>query len=181
MAGRKLMAKTCKTEGCIQFAKVNWGGYCGKCRKSQKFKAVRFAEKAAKHEGDDCLEWPFYRDEKDYGIIGYEFEGVKFYQASRLVCAMAHGLPESSDVEAAHSCGNPSCVNPNHLRWATGSENCQDKMRHGTYGIKLSNEDVREIRKLRKTMSLREVAKLKGITPSHVSRITNRHSWANLD
>ena len=141
---------------------------------------MRFAQRAAKHEGDDCLEWPYSRDHKNYGGLQVEYQGVMFYQASRLVCAIAHGMPESSDIEAAHECGNSACVNPKHLRWATGSENCQDKLLHGTYGQKLTNQDVREIRALRATMSLKQIAKLKGITSGHVSRIVNGHSWANL-
>jgi hypothetical protein len=159
---------------------VNWDGCCEQCRENQRFKAHRFIERAANHVGNDCLEWPYAKDAKGYGKVGIDFEGVFYRFAHRLVCAKLNGAPESEKIDTAHSCGNPSCVNPRHLRWATPSENNQDKLRHGTYGQKLGNSDVQEIRRLKATMSLEEIAEIKDVSPSHVSRIINRHSWANL-
>jgi hypothetical protein len=49
---------------------------------------------------------------------------------ARLVCEEAHGLPPTSKHQAAHNtpngCVGSMCVNPQHLRWATGSENTLD-------------------------------------------------------
>jgi len=51
--------------------------------------------------------------------------------ASRHMCRMAHGEPESGEA-ARHLCGNGhlSCVNPTHLRWGTVYENIRDKELH---------------------------------------------------
>lgn len=34
--------------------------------------------------------------------------------------------------EAAHSCGNKTCINPRHLRWADHASNMEDAKAHGT-------------------------------------------------
>lgn len=74
----------------------------------------------------DCVEWPFYKLARGYGRLG---DGKS---AHRAMCIMAHGAPPFDGAQAAHNCGNASCVNPAHLRWATAKENEEDKYRHGT-------------------------------------------------
>ncbi len=83
------------------------------------------------HLSDDCLVWPFAINAFGYGILK---AGTRTLVASRVMCAMAHGQPPTPDHEAAHSCGNPQCVNPKHIRWATAKENHADKIGHGTNG-----------------------------------------------
>ncbi len=50
----------------------------------------------------------------------------------RLVCAAFHGSAPAG-MEVAHYDGNMKNNRPGNLRWATHSENEQDKRRHGTY------------------------------------------------
>ncbi len=85
----------------------------------------KFIEIAKKYTGDDCLIWPYGKDKDGYGWCGGE-------AVHRIVCP---GEPKGERDQAAHYCGNPSCVNPNHLRWATKSENMQDKHLHGTMPV----------------------------------------------
>jgi len=180
MVSRKLSKQTCKTEGCIRFAKYNWGGFCDKCRENQHFKAVRFLDKAKEFDGDDCLEWPHSKDRAGYGAIGIEFEGKRYTRAPRLLCVMVNGAPESDKIDTAHSCGNPGCVNPKHLRWATPKENMADKVIHGTNGQKLTNDDVRRIRAMRGRKSGKQIAKEMGVTEANISRIFSGKIWSNL-
>lgn len=78
--------------------------------------------------GDECIEWPFSKTKKGYGIFTHK---NKRYPAHRFVLIQISGKnPEG--LQAAHECGNPSCVNPNHLSWKTQIENEKDKIRHGT-------------------------------------------------
>ena len=88
-------------------------------------------EEMLKHRTDECVIWPFHRNNKGYGQIGVE---GKIGLAHRIVCQIANGEPPGRDHHAAHSCGNGhlGCVNPRHLSWKTPSQNEQDKYDHGT-------------------------------------------------
>lgn len=85
-----------------------------------------FEDVVLKYEGNDCLIWPFSRDEFGYGTLSYE--GRKS-NVSNHVCRKVHGEPPSPKHEAAHSCGNGcgGCVNPKHLFWATHNDNMKDR------------------------------------------------------
>jgi hypothetical protein len=115
----------------------------------------------------------------------------KWHNAARLVCELAHGAPPTAKHEAAHSCGNGhiGCVNPNHLRWATKTENEGDKLGHGTHnrgenhGIaKLTKEKVLDIRRrLSSGESERKLASSFGVSRGAIRSVRNGHSWAWLD
>lgn len=97
---------------------------------------------------DDCLLWPFSVSSSGYPQF---LAFGKLYRAHRYVCEKAHGLPPTPKHQAAHSCGNPKCVNPRHLSWKTARENQLDRERHGTAkrpGRRwtLTPQDVAEIR-----------------------------------
>jgi hypothetical protein len=79
---------------------------------------------------DDCLKWPFSRDNHGYGQLGHE---GKVFKAHRKMCELKNGAVPSPDHEAAHSCnrGHQGCINPNHLSWKTRSANQQDRTGHG--------------------------------------------------
>lgn len=135
---------------------------------------------------DSCLIWPF-----SLGSGGYPSLSIEGRKAvvSRFVCEKINGVAPTQKHEAAHSCGNGhlGCVNPNHLRWATHSENMIDMIEHGRsmrggkhHFAKLTEEDVRKIRQLSHSLSLRKLAKMFGITSATVCAIKARRSWAWL-
>lgn len=141
---------------------------------------LEFLESALSSETDECLAWP-YAEHRGYGIVYYEGQR---WRVNRLVCTIAHGSVPSDIHEAAHSCGNARCANPNHLRWATPLENAQDKFSHNTMlrgekivGAKLTADKVREIRRLRNSMTCIAIAHLFGVTEANVSVIAKRKSW----
>ena len=78
----------------------------------------------------NCVPWPFSVNGTGYGTLNSKFTN----QASRYACALLHGLPEPGMV-GAHNCGNGNlgCVNPHHLRWATHTENMDDKNEHAVH------------------------------------------------
>lgn len=142
---------------------------------------------AINYKGDDCLIWPFGSFPSGYAQMSDQGHKTN---ASRYICAVAHGAPPSDIHEAAHSCGNGhgGCVSPNHLRWATPIENNSDKTEHGTalngeknHRSKLTSSDVAEIlNKLKMGETQRTVAKQYGVSQPTISLIVQGKNWKYL-
>lgn len=72
---------------------------------------------------DGCWEWTATKDSHGYGRV--MLGGVR-RRAHRFALIFATGQnPEH--LEALHSCDNPGCCNPQHLRWGTHKENMADR------------------------------------------------------
>lgn len=135
-------------------------------------------------ETDDCIEWPFAEN----GVTGYGNlkRGGRWRAAHNYVCELAHGpAPTTPKHEAAHApvvCHSRKCCNKRHLRWATVKENHQDRIADGTSSraVKLTEADVREIRRLASTLTCQEIARLYPVTANHVWRVVKRRLWASL-
>ena len=84
----------------------------------------------------ECLKWPFSKYKNGYGQAWYS---GRLMPAHRAMCIMANGAAPISGAPAAHSCGVRDCCNPQHIRWATQSENERDKRQHGTAQIGENN------------------------------------------
>lgn len=145
-----------------------------------------FFEAALSYEEDDCLIWPYWTDRKGYAM--FDLNGEHTY-VSRAVCERTHGAPPSKKHEAAHSCGNGhlGCISKKHLRWATRQENEDDKIVHGTRMIgsmhgqaKLTEDEVREIRKLASNRPGTELAKMFGVSTSAINLILRHKTWVHV-
>lgn len=141
-----------------------------------------FSEVVMAYEGDNCLIWPYSRTRNGYPYMGRHI-------VSRLVCIEVNGPPPTPEHEAAHECGRGKhgCVTKRHLSWKTPVENKADELIHGTRnrgerqgGSKLKEEDVREIRLLKGTISPRELAKRFGVSQGAISCIYRGVSWSWL-
>ena len=151
--------------------------------------AEEFLEKAVNYTGASCLIWPFSKLKGGYGRL--RVNGRMEY-AHREVCRRAHGEPPTDKHHAAHDyngiqCESEACVNPGHLRWASASENAEDRIAHGndTRGekggtAKLRESDVREIIQLRGIKPQRKIAEMYSISPSHVGRIHLGEAWPHI-
>lgn len=61
-----------------------------------------------------------------------------------------------------------------NLYWGTHADNAKDRATHGSLGLRLSSEDVREIRRLyRIGFNTREIARVYKTTQAHVSNIVS--------
>ncbi len=95
---------------------------------------------------DECVEWPYGKnDSKNYGgfITPYS------RRAHASILWLTAGEPPEGKPYALHSCDNPPCVNPKHLRWGNHQENMDDAVFRDRFALgenaahaKLSNADV---------------------------------------
>lgn len=74
-----------------------------------------------------------------------------------------------------HLCGNKVCVNPDHLRFGTNSENMIDTLVHGTRSAKLDPDKVREIRA--SGLTRKELVKKYGVSKASIRTVLIGESW----
>lgn len=132
-----------------------------------------------------CWEWTAYRDKHGYGQMGI---GQKLLYAHRVAYMVFRG-PLSDEEDALHSCHNPPCCNPDHLRPGDQQDNVDDMVRAGRNekgtqksGSKLTDDQVREIRETygRGGISQRKLASQYGVSQMVVSRITRGLIWSHV-
>src|SRR6266567_1487740 len=75
------------------------------------------------YEPEVCWVWRTYRKQSGYG----EFDRIG---AHRVAFWLATGV-EPGDAHVLHSCDNPPCVRPSHLRPGSHLDNMADKVRRG--------------------------------------------------
>lgn len=133
-------------------------------------------------ETDACIERPGVKP----GYWRVTIEGRQQH-AHVVVCEWTHG-PRPPGHEVAHSCGNASCTNPRHLRWATPLENAGDTIIHGRtqrgqrqWNVKLTDDDVLDIRRRWVAGERQKDLALEfGVKPPIVNQIVHRKRWAWL-
>lgn len=78
---------------------------------------------------DGCWIWKGAKTDKGYGKVFGLFHGrYQTYRAHRISWQLFHGQIPDDKPHILHSCHNPSCVNPMHLRPGTNAENVQDRV-----------------------------------------------------
>lgn len=80
----------------------------------------------------ECWVWTGYTDQKGYGRLR-ERRGTPWILSHRLAYNIANGVELPQDVLVLHSCDNPPCCNPAHLRPGTHAENHADMMARGRH------------------------------------------------
>lgn len=133
---------------------------------------------------DTCWLWTAAKS-KGYGSF---FLNGFMRPAHRLSLETTLGRPIAGGLVAAHSpgiCHNRACVNPDHLREATESENQLDRSLDGTdnrgarNGVaKLTEAEVMAIRTDIRPQS--KIATEYGINQALVCRIKQRKAWAHV-
>lgn len=132
--------------------------------------------------------WPWLGTLKDgYGQLK-RVDGSNVY-AHRAAVEIRDGKPIPDGCVVMHTCDNPRCVNPQHLRVGTQRDNVRDMHdkgrapetnlrgdRHGS--TRVSDTDVATIRALWKARAANNVtqeklAKRYGVSQAQISRIVN--------
>jgi hypothetical protein len=132
---------------------------------------------------DDCWPWRGADNGGGYGRIRLSTPSTRRVLAHRAVFEECNG-PLAPNEEARHTCDNPPCCNPAHLKRGTRRDNCMDaveRQRHaraGAYMPKLSAADAARIRELVSGgRSQRSVAAEYHVSPSTICQLVNRKTW----
>jgi hypothetical protein len=144
---------------------------------------TRFISKVEPQDG--CWKWLGIFDLNGYGI--FKMKG-RNRRAHRIALIMAIGQPTDIALQAAHTCHNRACVNPQHMRWATNKENMADKAKDGTAQIgtrhpraRLTEAQVLEIRALKADgHTSAALAESFGVTITHIDGICRGKSWRHV-
>lgn len=127
---------------------------------------------------DRCWNWKGTKGPGGYGKIADESGEGRHIQAHRASYIVHVGkIPKGMLV--CHHCDNRLCVNPRHLFLGTVQDNNQDKVNKRRHPRKLSESQVREIRKLAKSGSMSDagIGKLFGVCGTNVGAIRKQWTW----
>jgi hypothetical protein len=170
-----------EARGLCQMHYMRWKKY-GDTEERPAWRPVReyYENVVIPYCGDECLIWPFGRNARGYGILRHD---GRAQIVSRLVCIEENGPPPTPEHQAAHSCGRggDGCVTKKHMVWKTPAENTDDKKQHGTYGQKLDEATVREIRSLKGVVGSWRAAKRFDISVTMAKRILNGQAWGHVE
>ena len=130
-----------------------------------------------------CWVWQGSCDAHGYGMMSI---GGKTHRAHRVSCEAYNG-PLLPGEKALHSCDNPPCINPAHVRAGTQKENAADRESRGRRDVrgeqvgtsKLTVADVIAIRQ--SELSLLELASKFGVDRSNIWAIRAGKSWAHVN
>ena len=134
---------------------------------------------------DECWSWVGTINAEGYGV--FRFSG-RSWGAHRIAYSLAYGAIPKCDgrhgtLYILHSCDNPRCVNPAHLRAGTALDNTNDMVERGRwsggnggYNRKLSVEKETSVRsRVLSGESVYVLASEFGVTTSHILSVVNRY------
>lgn len=136
----------------------------------------------------DCLEWTGPKNKQGYGQT-YS-NGKPSYKTHRISLEL-EGI-DTTGWYVLHSCDNPSCCNPAHLRLGTPKDNVHDRDNRKRGKIpdnrgsncgnsKLVEYQVIDIKhRLSLGHSHRDIANHYGVAASNISAIATGRSWKHI-
>ena len=131
----------------------------------------------------ECWNWKRQPGGKGYPKV---WDGAHTIEAQRYCWMIAFG-PIPAGLLVCHKCDNRRCVNPFHLFLGTIADNQADKVAKGrqsrgeTQGNrKLSEADVREIRRLAGRFTDRAIGQRFGVRPGCILKVRTLKTWKHV-
>lgn len=88
--------------------------------------------KKRKIGSDGCWLWTGETNHGGYGFMRAVYQGLKYRRVHRIAFTLWKGpIPEGYAVH--HTCGKPSCFNPDHLQLVTDAENNVEMLQRKAY------------------------------------------------
>lgn len=127
----------------------------------------------------ECWLWRGDTDRSGYGVFVYQGRKAG---AHEYALSFTTGERRAEGLDTCHSCDNPPCCNPLHLRFDTRTGNVRDMHERGRArnGSALTDADVVLIRE-RRAAGARQIdlAEQFGLTDGAVSMIVRGIRWPN--
>lgn len=147
----------------------------------------RFLSKVQVGEEDQCWLWKAGRFATGYGQFTISKGGKrKTLRAHRVAWAIDNEVAIPEGLVCAHSCDQPLCVNPNHLRITSQAKNVREAVERGRIvrrsgpRRKLSEAQVAEIKALYGELTQQELADRYGVSIYAISCIIRGKTWKHV-
>ena len=125
-----------------------------------------------------CWEYSGRKDKRGYGVLALREKRQAFAHRVAYGVWVEH---LNGDMHIIHSCDNPPCINPDHLRSGTAQDNMDDKVRKGRGNTtKLTPDQVLDIYSIRRTEPVSTVADRYGVSVSSIAKIWSGKTWKAL-
>lgn len=113
----------------------------------------------------------------------------RLWKMSRLVYEIYNNKKIEEGLHILHSCDNPKCVNPNHLREGNDKDNAVDRTERGRYKHllgeqtsmnKLTEEQARFVRE-DGSHTISQLSEMLGVSVNCIHSIKSGRTWSWLD
>ena len=128
----------------------------------------------------DCWEWQAYKNKDGYG--DFRLNDKRAYAHRFAYEELVKPIPEGLYI--LHSCNNPLCVNPFHLRAGTPQDNMNDREKAGNTArgekqgnSKLTQPQVDKIRDSKGKITQRKLANQFGVSRWQINEIQAGRCW----
>lgn len=136
---------------------------------------ARYAKQIIVKGPDECWGWNGRRNTHGYGVVEAPVFGRRVVKyAHRVAYETWHGQI-APGLDVMHTCHNPECTNPNHLRLGTRADNMRMSQVDGRLQRKIPLRDLSAIRERRAAgETLQSIADGYGCTKQAVRHMLNR-------